>query len=90
MEIDKTQLTEDVAAALWASNDPMGLEAPFSEQEPMIQYILKEQVLPLVTNILPVVEKHTKKVVLDKITSGQENGLTAEEIIWSLEMELTQ
>lgn len=89
MEIDKAQLTADVASALWASNDPMGLEAPFEEQKPLIQFMLKEQVLPLVTNILPVVEKTVKQTVLDKIASGQENGLTADEIIWSLTLELT-
>jgi hypothetical protein len=89
MEINKTQLTADVASALWASNDPMGFEAPLAEQPPLVQFMFKDQVLPLVTNILPTVEKHVTQTVLDKISSGQDNGLSAEEIIWPLQMELS-
>lgn len=88
MEIDKTQLTEDVAKAVWASLDPLGLEAPFEEQNSMVQFNVKAQVLPVVTQTLKAVDRTFKGSVLDKIKSGQDNGLTADEIIWSLQMEL--
>lgn len=88
MEIDKTKLTHDVAKAVWASLDPLGLEAPFEEQNSMIQFNLKAQILPIVTHTLTAVEGTFKATVLDKIKSGQSNGLSADEIIWGLQMEL--
>lgn len=89
MEIDKTALTHDVAKAVWASLDPMGIEAPFEEQNSMVQFNVKAQVLPVITHTLPVAERHTKQAVLDKIKFEQDNGLSAEEIIQALQKEMS-
>jgi len=89
MEIDKTQLAHDVASSMWAAGDPLGLNGTFDEQDKSVQFHVKSQILPVVVRTMGVAEKHVKKQVLDKIAQGQENGLTADEIIWSLTLELT-
>lgn len=89
MEIDKTQLTHDVATAIWNNLDPLGLQAPFDEQDGMIQFSLKSKVLPVITHTLPVAERHLKNKMIQIINTGHENKMTAEEILLSLNMELS-
>lgn len=88
MEIDKTQLTHDVAKAVWSSLDPLGLEAPFDEQDSMIQFSLKSKVLPVINHTLPVAETHFKQKIRDILTDAHSNDLSAEEILFSIEQEV--
>lgn len=88
MEIDKTQLTADVASAVWTSLDPMGLQAPFDEQDPMIQFNVKAQILPIITHTVPVIERHFKERVLAVIAGGRLLDLDAETILQDVSREL--
>lgn len=93
MEIDKAQLTTDVASLVWESMDPIGIKGPFTEQDPMVQFYLKAEILPVITHTLPVVEKAAVKALKDKliglINTGHENKMSSDEILLSLSMELS-
>lgn len=88
MEIDKTQLTDDVAAAVWASRDPLGMEAPFSDQDPMVKFFMKAEVLPVINHTLEAAEKTFKEKIRSIIARGHSLGLDADGILLDLDMEL--
>jgi hypothetical protein len=69
METDYTTLTEKVAAKVWETmNQNAGMEAaPLEEQDDMVKFNLKSQVLPFVTVITPVIKAHIEQAVKDKI-----------------------
>lgn len=90
MEIDKTQLTDDVAAAIWASRDPLGMAAPFAEQDAMVQFWMKNDVLPVINHTLPLIEKTLKAKIKSIIARGQALGLDADGILLDLDMELSE
>jgi len=89
MELDKTTLVHDVSADLWTRLDPFGEKAPFDEQDPMIQFNLKAQVLPVVDLSIPHVEEAFKAKVIGIIDAGHAQNRSAEEILLSLTMELS-
>jgi len=88
LEIDKTQLTHDVAAKIWASQDPFGFNGAFEDQDKMVQYNLKMSVLPVLVQALPVAEAHVKAKIRSKISLGTSMGLSADMILLGLSTEL--
>ena len=89
MEIDKTVLTHDVATEMWTNMDPFGEQAPFEEQNAMVQYNLKAQILPVVNLTIPHVERALKAKLIRIIEQGHEDKLTDEEILLALNFELS-
>lgn len=89
MEIDMTQLTDDVASKVWDSLNTMGLEAPFEEQNSVLQFSIKAKVLPVIIHTLPIAERHVKDKLIGIINAGHENKLSPDEILLSLTMELS-
>lgn len=72
IEIDYTSLTEAVAAKVWEQMNMAAGNvdvAPFEEQDDMVKFNLRSQVLPFVTVIVPVVKVHTENAVKDKLIS---------------------
>lgn len=66
---DYTSLTAQVASKVWETmNAAAGMEvAPLEEQDDMVQFNLKSQVLPFVTVITPVIKAHIEQAVKDKL-----------------------
>lgn len=71
METDYTSLTDAVAAKVWETmNANAGMEAaPLEEQDDMVKFNLKSQVLPFVTVITPVIKAHIEQAVKDRIAA---------------------
>lgn len=71
METDYTSLTEKVAAKVWETmNTNAGMEAaPLEEQDDMVKFNLKAQVLPFVTVITPVIKAHIEAAIKNKIAN---------------------
>jgi hypothetical protein len=70
METDYTALTDAVAEKVWETmNFNAGVldVAPFQEQDDMVKFNLKAQVLPFVTVITPVVKAHIEAETKAKI-----------------------
>lgn len=69
METDYTSLTDQVASKVWETmNAAAGMEvAPLEEQDDMVKFNLKSQVLPFVTVITPVIKAHIEQAVKDKL-----------------------
>lgn len=89
MEIDKTTLTHDVATELWKIMDPFGEKAPFDEQDDMIKFNLKSQVLPVVNLTIPHAEEQFKQKIVSIINKGREEKHAAEEILLAVTLELS-
>jgi hypothetical protein len=88
MEISTQQVTEDVASKLWESNDPLGMKGPLEAQDKMVQYHLKNMVLPVVTKTLPIAEKHFKDKMRELIAKGNSLGMNADMILLDISMEI--
>lgn len=88
MEIDKTQLTHDVAAKIWASEDFFGINGPLEDQDKVVQYTLKAKVVPILTHALPVMESHFEDRIKAIIATGHSLGLDADMILLDLSTEL--
>lgn len=88
MEIDKTQLTHDVAAKIWEAEDPFGFKGPLEDQEKIVQFNLKMRVLPVLVQVLPVAETHVKDKIRSIISRGHSLGLSADMILLDLSTEL--
>lgn len=69
METDYTSLTDQVASKVWETmNAAAGMEvAPLEEQDDMVKFNLKSQVLPFVTVITPVIKAHIEQAIKDKL-----------------------
>lgn len=69
METDYTTLTDQVASKVWETmNAAAGMEvAPLEEQDDMVKFNLKSQVLPFVTVITPVIKAHIEAALKDKL-----------------------
>lgn len=69
METDYTSLTDAVASKVWASmNEAAGNDvAPFEEQDDMVKFHLRAQVLPFVTVIVPVIKADVEQGIKDKL-----------------------
>lgn len=88
MEIDKTQLTHDVAAKIWAAEDFFGVNGPLEEQDKIVQFNLKTKIVPVLIHALPVMEAHVKEKIKSIISSGHSVGASADMILLDLSMEL--
>lgn len=96
IEIDYTALTEAVAARVWEEMNRAAGNidvAPLEEQDDMVKYNLRSQVLPFVTVIVPVVKVHTENAVKDKMISiineSHEEGHDADFTLLALTAELS-
>lgn len=71
METDYTSLTNEVASKVWETmNANAGVEvAPLDEQDDMVKFQLRSQVLPFVTVITPVIKAHAEQGVKDRIAA---------------------
>lgn len=71
METDYTSLTDQVASKVWETmNAAAGMEvAPLEEQDDMVKFNLKSQVLPFVTVITPVIKAHIEQAIKDRIAN---------------------
>jgi len=67
--MDLTALTDEVANKVWETmNANAGIEvAPLEEQDDMVKFSLKSQVLPFITVIKPVVEKKAEQTIKDRL-----------------------
>jgi hypothetical protein len=81
MEIDKSQLVADVAADLWKAGDAFNEKAPLSEQDSMVQFHVKAQVLPVVNATIPYVEQAFTKALRERIESARELNVAPEDIL---------
>lgn len=97
METDYTSLTEAIAAKVWEQMNMAAGNldvAPFSEQDDMVRYNLKSQVLPFVTVIVPVVKTETEKAYKEKligiINESHENGFDDTFTLLALTSELSE
>jgi hypothetical protein len=97
METDYTALTEEVASKVWETmNMAAGVidAAPFAEQDDMVKFNLRSQVLPFVTVIVPVVKVHTEHALKDKligiINESHEAGHDAEFTLLAITAELSE
>lgn len=88
MEISTQQVTEDVASKLWEASDPLGMKGPLEAQDKMVQFHLKNMVLPVVTKTLPVAESHFKEKMRDLIAKGHSLGMSADMILLDISMEV--
>lgn len=88
MEIDKTQLTHDVAEAIWKAKDPFDMNGPLEDQDKMVQFNLKMSILPVLTYALPVAEKAYKAKIRSIIDHGHSLGMDSDTILLDLSMEL--
>lgn len=88
MEIDKRQVIEDVAAKIWEASDPLGMKGPLEDQDKMIQFNLKNSVLPVAHHALPVIEQHVKNKIKGIIENGHSLGLSADMILLDISMEV--
>jgi hypothetical protein len=69
METDYTSLTEAAASKVWEQmNLAAGNEvASFEEQNDMVKYAMRSQVIPYITVITPVIKDHIEQGVKDKM-----------------------
>lgn len=96
MEIDYTTLTDAAASKLWetmnlaAGNDV----APLSEQDDMVKFSVRSQVLSYITIIAPVVVEETEKSVKNKLVSvineSYDAGHDAEFTLMAVTAELSE
>jgi len=97
METDYTTLTEAVAAKVWETMNMAAGNidvAPFDEQDDMVKFNLRSQVLPFVTVIVPVVKSHFEQAVKDKligiINESHDEGHDPEFTLLALTAELSE
>lgn len=96
METDYTTLTDQVASKVWETmNAAAGSEvAPLEEQDDMVKFNLKSQVLPFVTVITPVIKAHIEQAVKDKligiINESHESGFDDTFTLLALTAELSE
>ena len=70
METDYTSLTDAVAEKVWEQMNMAAGNldvAPLSEQDDMVKFNLKSQVLPFVTVITPVIKAHIEAALKTKL-----------------------
>jgi hypothetical protein len=97
METDYTSLTEQVTAKVW---ETMNLNAgnldvaPLEEQDDMVKFNLKSQVLPFVTVITPVIKAHIEAALKQKIAAvineSHEAGHDADFTLLAVSAELSE
>lgn len=88
MEIDKTQLTHDVASAIWKSKDPFDMNGPLEDQDRIIQFNLKMSILPVLTHAVPVAQKAFEDKMRKIISTGLIMGLSADMILLDISAEI--
>ncbi len=88
MEIDKTQLTHDVATKIWAAEDFFGVHGTLDEQEKIVQHDLKMKIVPVLIHALPVMEAHVKAKIRSIISHGHSSGVSADMILLDISMEI--
>lgn len=88
MNIDMTTLTETAASKVW--DEISGAEdAPFEEQNVMVQYSVKSKVLPVVNVIVPVVETALKEKLVNLINEAHDAGHDSDFTLMALMAELS-
>lgn len=96
METDYTALTDAVASKVWETmNANAGREvAPLDEQDDMVKFNLKSQVLPFVTVITPVIKAHVESAVKANIAriidESHEAGHDADFTLLAVSAELSE
>jgi hypothetical protein len=97
METDYTSLTNAVAEKVWETMNTAAGKfevAPLSEQDDMVKFNLRSQVLPFVTVITPVVKAHieaeTKAKIARVIDESYEAGHDANFILTAVSAELSE
>jgi hypothetical protein len=89
MELDMTTLVDNAAAKVW--NDINGgAAAPLDEQDDMLQYSVKSKVLPVLTTVIPTVERAVKDKLSKIIDNGYELNWGPDEILMALTVELSE
>jgi hypothetical protein len=88
MEIDKQQVVEQVASSVWNAADPLGMKGALETQDKMVQFNLKNTVMPSVLHTLPIAEKHIKDKIRGIIATGHAIGLDADMILHDINLEL--
>lgn len=84
MEIDMTTLVDGVAADLWKAGDAFDEKAPLAEQDPMVQFHVKAQVLPVINATIPHVEKAFNAKLHERIKAAREMNVAPEDILDAL------